>query len=797
MRKILGYEFKKLFSNKSVISSIIILIIISILGFYNNQIKYNDILIDNLDRYYELEEQYKNNLEGLKELEEELINYTSIYYMYIENDNNYMVIDDEEKEIIEKFNKSIYSNDINKLNLDLYLIEILSDQINHVNTYKDYLKSVEEDKDKLLKVSIFHKKGSFSYNNIIKTAEDFQKLNSVETSVGIEKGVTAISNYWISDLSILLIIIILSINIFLQERENEILNLLKANKKGRQPLIITKLITMILSVITITAFVYFSLMIISDKLYGFGDINRSIQSISNFRECNLLISVKEYLVLFIIFKIFTSIMISVIVTMIIQLNKNVTKSYIAVVTFIFLSYMFYKFIPFNSALNALKYINIFSFLSVGKLVGEYININFFTKAINLFSIYKIMLATVLPTFIGINILIFIKEKDIKGKEFNLNIFLKLKSKISRMTIPSTLFFNEIYKIIIENKAYVVILIAVFISISNININEERSYDNDTIIYKNYINKLSGVLTQGKEKYLEREQQKLYSIGDQKLKNEYLLKNNKITRDQYEKNLIKLEVLNKKVEAFDEVYNQYQYLKYIRDRKNINVHFIDKNIKEELFNLKSELNNGIYLSILLIIILSNIFAKEYKSGAIILIQGSKERKKLFLYKFIISYIITVILLILVYMPTYINVIDEFGIEFLKAPIQSMEQYMNISANLTIIQFIILESILKCIGVICITTCIVCLSLLSKNHITTIIISTILLIPSILMRLIGINLNENISISNIFSLNESLSYKSGISFNIIYFISIIILVVGIVFVTQKKFKNEKLLRRGVQA
>ena len=197
MRKILGYEFKKLFSNKAVISSIIILIIISILGFYNNQIKYNDILIDNLDRYHELEEQYKNNLEGLKELEEELINYTSIYYMYIENDNNYMVIDDEEKEIIEKFNKSIYSNDINKLNLDLYLIEILSDQINHVNTYKDYLKSVEEDKDKLLKVSIFHKKGSFSYNNIIKTAEDFQKLNSVETTAGIEKGVTAISNYWI------------------------------------------------------------------------------------------------------------------------------------------------------------------------------------------------------------------------------------------------------------------------------------------------------------------------------------------------------------------------------------------------------------------------------------------------------------------------------------------------------------------------------------------------------------------------------------------------------------------------
>lgn len=797
MRKILGYEFKKLFSNKVVISSIIILIIISILGFYNNQIKYNDMLIDNLDRYQELEETYRNNLEGLKELEEELIDYSNIYYMYIENDNNYMGIDDEEKAIIEKFNESIYSKDFSKLNLDLYLIEILSNQINHVNTYKDYLKSVEEDKDKLIKVSIFHKKGSFSYNNIIKTAEDFQRLNSVETSVGIEKGVTAISNYWLSDLSILLIIIILSINIFLQERENEILNLIKANKKGREPLIIIKLITMILSVIIITTFVYFLLIIISNKLYGFGDINRSVQSISNFRECNLLINVKEYLVLFIIFKIFTSIIISVIVTMIIQLNKNVTKSYISVVAFVFLSYICYRFIPFNSALNTLKYLNIFSFLSVGKLIGEYININFFSKPINLLNIYFFSLIVVLPIIIAINIIIFSKEKDIKGKEFNINIISTLRSKISRITIPSTLFLNELYKIVIENKAYVVILIAVFISISNININEERSYDNDTIIYKNYINKLSGVLTQGKEQYLEREQQKLYSIGEQKFKNEYLLQKNKITREEYEKKSLKLEILNKKVDAFDQVYNQYQYLKYIKDKKNINVHFIDKNIKEELFNLNSELNKGTYLCILLIIILSNVFAKEYKTGAISLIQSSKEKNKLFLYKYIISYLITVILFLLVYTPTYINVIHEFGYEFLKAPIQSMDQYMNISTNLTVIQFIILESILKFIGVMCITTFILCLSILSKNHITTIIISTILLLPSIVMRVLGVNLYEIISISNIFALNYSLSIKNGISFNLIYFIITLILVSVIMFITIKKFKNEKLVKREVQA
>ena len=124
-------------------------------------------------------------------------------------------------------------------------------------------------------------------------------------------------------------------------------------------------------------------------------------------------------------------------------------------------------------------------------------------------------------------------------------------------------------------------------------------------------------------------------------------------------------------------------------------------------------------------------------------------------------------------------------------------MNISTNLTVIQFIILESILKFIGVMCITTFILCLSILSKNHITTIIISTILLLPSIVMRVLGVNLYEIISISNIFALNYSLSIKNGISFNLIYFIITLILVSVIMFITIKKFKNEKLVKREVQA
>ena len=97
MRKILKYEFKKLFSNKAVIVCIIILSIISIFGFYNSQSKYNDILIENLDRYNELEKNYKSDQKALENLKKDLENYIMIYYMYIEDDSNFIMPSDEDK----------------------------------------------------------------------------------------------------------------------------------------------------------------------------------------------------------------------------------------------------------------------------------------------------------------------------------------------------------------------------------------------------------------------------------------------------------------------------------------------------------------------------------------------------------------------------------------------------------------------------------------------------------------------------------------------------------------------------
>ena len=67
MNKILKYEFKKLLGKKYRIITIVVLIFINTIYFYNTQYENNKIFIDNTDRYYELNNIYSDDLESLEE----------------------------------------------------------------------------------------------------------------------------------------------------------------------------------------------------------------------------------------------------------------------------------------------------------------------------------------------------------------------------------------------------------------------------------------------------------------------------------------------------------------------------------------------------------------------------------------------------------------------------------------------------------------------------------------------------------------------------------------------------------
>ncbi|WP_288221665.1 hypothetical protein [uncultured Clostridium sp.] len=793
------FEIKKTFSSGILLGIIFLSIILNLFIFYNSQGKDNFILINNKERYYSLAKEEDSNL---KILNDEIDLYSYIAYVNTiddsfsnEKDITINSLLEKDKDIINKYNKSIYLNDNEALERDKVLVSKLLKQKDYISSYNEYLDGVEEQKDKMLSVSIFNKKGTFSYNNILKTAEDFKNLRNANLKLDIEEGVTSITNYYFADTLIIFIAFILCTVIFSNERETDILPLIKSTKNGRARLIFAKIVILFILLAFISIILYGSITILSSYLYGFGDVSRDIQSINEFKGSILRVNIAEYIRLYLLTKISSSLLIGGVFSLIFQINKNIVKNYISVILVLVISFLFLTLLPVNSYLNFFKYVNILTFLFTPYLLKQYININFFTIPINIILAYKIFIFIILPIIIALNILLFSREREYKKKWISIDFIKKIRAKISKNTTLSSLFANEIYKDIVQNKLYLILLIVLIISFKSINFSKNYNYTTEEKTYKYYINNLGGEITSDKQTEIEKEKYFFDNV------NEYLdnlslkISNNEISENEYRDEQRKVTTkLNLYKKSFLDFYNQHLYLNNLEYTRNINGVLLDKSISEKLIlNEDKDLTEGLIISTLLIILLSNIFAFEYKTGNIYLIRGSKNKKKLLLDKYLISILISIFIYVLISLPRYINVFNEFGYSFLYSPIQSIEEFYNFAPNINILYFLILTNIFKVLGVLIISNLIANISLITKNNLFTIIISTFLLIPSYILNFIGIETMNRYTLVNIFNINNSIIKDGNLIFNLIYYAVLILLLIIGQGISNRFYEGERIIKR----
>ena len=796
---ILRFEIKKAFSSGIVLGIIFLSIIMNLFIFYSSQGKDNYILINNKERYYKLA---KKEYIDLKKLNDEIEIYSYISYINTidddfsrEKDADLNSLLEKDKDIINKYNKSIYLNDIEALERDKVLVSKLVKQKGYISSYNDYLDGIEEQKDKMLSVSIFNKKGTFSYNNILKTADDFKGIRNANLKLDMEEGVLSITNYYFADVIAIFIIFILCIVIFSYERETDILPLIKSTKNGRGKLITAKIIALFILISCISIILYGSITILSNYLYGFGDLSRDIQSINEFKGSVLRVTVGQYINLYLLSKLGSLLLIGGVFSLIFQINKNIVKNYISVIMVLLISFLFLILLPVNSYINFFKYVNILTFLFTPYLLKQYININIFTIPINIILAYKIFIFIVLPSIITLNIILFSREREYKRNWTSFGFIKKIRIKISRMTTSSHLFINELYKDIIQSKSYLIFLIIIIISCKSINFSKNYNYITEEKVYKNYIDNLGGEITKDKKSEIEKEKYFFDNVNEYIDNLSFKLSNNEISKDEYLNEQRKISnKLSLYKKPFVDFYNQYLYLNNLKENKNINGNLLDKNISEKLIlNKDKDLKEGIITSILLIILLSNIFAFEYKTGNIYLIRGSKNKKKLFIYKYLISFSISIFVYALVSVPRYINIFNEFGYNFLHSPIQSIEAFYNFTPNLSILSFLILTNLLKLLGVFIVANLISNISLITKNNLFTIITATFLIISNYILSFIGIETMNRYSLVNIFNINNSIIKDGNFIFNLLYYVVLIMLLVIIQYIASKFYEGDKVIKR----
>jgi hypothetical protein len=675
--------------------------------------------------------------------------------------------------LIKKYKGSKLMNDSQLLNDTSTSTYLIKDQLNYIVNYPTFINSMEQNAEQMQSVSIFGTPGTFAYRNIIRTPKDFSKLKGITLTLGDESGVVTATSFQATDLFVMALVFLVCVYLFLQEKEKGLIPLIKSNKNGRLPVILSKLLVLAIISILFAIIFYGSILILGNSIYGFGNTSRYVQSMSSFRDCCLLITVKQYLLLFISTKILVVVCSSMVVALFFTLLSEAKATYAALGIFLAVSYFAYVFIHPVSAINVFKYLNIFAFFNVFKLYTEYINLNLFGYAIQKIFSSLLVLFLVLALSISVNILAYLKLY--MNSEGRLTAILnKLRFKPSKITGHTNLFLHETYKLIIGSKIYLIIIVSLILGYNTLNFNQ-LLMDYDSSVYTGYINAVAGKITPSKIAFINNEKAKFdtFSLQMNKLSQDY--KKGQITEEEFGEKKNALVEFSGKVKGFKMLKNQEDYLLTLQKTKKISGSFINEMSSDYIFNNPDrDITTGLTYSVLLLLCLCSIFPKDYENDMIsILRTTSKGRLPAFFTKYALGFILAVFLMIIIYCPYYINLLTRYGIEDWSAPIQSIQIFQNINIHISILGFLILANCLQLIGVITLTGFILFISQFVKKQSFSILIGTILFVVPFLIRLMGISTLNFFSLSNSFTLFNSFAEVNGSTYNVVYFSALILI------------------------
>ena len=111
---------------------------------------------------------------------------------------------------------------------------------------------------------------------------------------------------------------------------------------------------------------------------GVDDLNRAVQSVETLGRLTMLTTVGGFLVRFFLLRVAAAFLIALILWLLLTAINNVKYTIIVAAGVLVVEYRLYTFLPVQSALNVLKYFNIFTYIGLSDLYTNYLNIDIFT-----------------------------------------------------------------------------------------------------------------------------------------------------------------------------------------------------------------------------------------------------------------------------------------------------------------------------------------------------------------------------------------------------------------------------------
>lgn len=251
----------------------------------------------------------------------------------------------------------------------------LKAQAIHVREYDDYLKNVQEQAEKQKKSPLFGKnKNSFVYRNILKTAEEFDKMTGTKAVLGNDRAVESLIAFSGADYFFLAVMMLIAMSFF-DEQKSGLQAVVRSCPAGRTGLGLKRCGVLLFFSALYTLLLYGLPLFGAFAIDGSGDLSRSVQSLVSFKKCTAHLTVSGWLIRMLLLRVLCGFLLGLIIWFFLSFLKQLQLMWLLTVLAFSAEYVLWRTIPVQSVFSPLKIINVFSYVHASELYTDYININ--------------------------------------------------------------------------------------------------------------------------------------------------------------------------------------------------------------------------------------------------------------------------------------------------------------------------------------------------------------------------------------------------------------------------------------
>lgn len=543
---------------------------------------------------------------------------------------------------------------------------VLNKAVSEIKTlldYDEYLNNIELEAQRMTSVSIFADKNSFSYRNISKTPAAYEQVRGTVPVFAPSDGVLLATDNVSSDLLALFVILAAVTAIIYQDRENGLTALIKPLKYGRAKLALSKIITIFVVALICEILFFGADTIVGAMRFGLGDLSRPVQSLSGYIGCNLTINVIGFMSLTYAVKLFSYVLISLILEAMFTRLKN-TTAYIAIIAAAGIETALYLFIDANSAFSLLKRINLVSFICSSRLFVTYSNINLFGLPVNL--LWAVGTSLVVLILAGVYAVCKLYS-DISVSE------IKRNSGSGRVRmLPKRAYSYAQYKAFITNKGLLILIAVLAFQVYSCG-NIVRRYNLDDSFYSFYCASIGSYET-------ELDADEFIAFEDQRLTD---LQTSAVTQEDIN------ELQGRR--GFELAKAQYEHLKTIFTDGSAPAKMFYQSGYHEMFGVngfKKDYSLALVAILSICLAVSPLIAYDNRCKMGYLLYATKAGKKTYLkHNIFVSVTVAVLTSLFVYISYFLQMLKLYGYDGISETIKCLEVYQEM-LNIPIWGYIVL-------------------------------------------------------------------------------------------------------------